>query len=341
MKDSIVICSYHFARSKASDVATTPWDLVVIDEAHRLRNVYKPSNVIANTLKLALQERHKLLLTATPLQNSLLELFGLASIIDEHAFGDLKSFREQFANLTQEQVFQTLKARLKPFCYRTLRRQVHDPATGKSAGEILEIDDATGRLLLLRGPKLSKLPLPQALHLRWPLRRSRATKRGPQGLPNQFSGTTDASRALKAILNREQPRIRGVSAGGRLQTTDLGEMKALALGLDASYLFVQGPPGTGKTWTGARLIVHLIANGKRVGVAAQSHKAIHKLLDEIEKVAHEDGVRFQGLKKSTGENPESEYQGDFIKNEPDASTFIQTSRTGPACCRDGLAFLAE
>ena len=124
VKDSIVICSYHFARSKASDVATTPWDLVVIDEAHRLRNVYKPSNVIANTLKLALQERHKLLLTATPLQNSLLELFGLVSIIDEHAFGDLKSFREQFANLTQEQVFQTLKARLKPFCHRTLRRQV-------------------------------------------------------------------------------------------------------------------------------------------------------------------------------------------------------------------------
>jgi hypothetical protein len=47
---------------------------VVIDEAHRLRNVYKPSNVIANTLKLALAGKHKLLLTATPLQNSLLEL---------------------------------------------------------------------------------------------------------------------------------------------------------------------------------------------------------------------------------------------------------------------------
>ena len=45
---AVVICSYHFARSKASDVHATPWDLVVIDEAHRLRNVYKPSNVIAN-----------------------------------------------------------------------------------------------------------------------------------------------------------------------------------------------------------------------------------------------------------------------------------------------------
>lgn len=97
---------------------------MVIDEAHRLRNVYKPSNVIANTLKSALADRRKLLLTATPLQNSLLELFGLVSIIDEHAFGDIKSFRDQFANLTQEQVFHTLKARLKPLCHRTLRRQV-------------------------------------------------------------------------------------------------------------------------------------------------------------------------------------------------------------------------
>ncbi|TRZ68040.1 MAG: DEAD/DEAH box helicase [Rhodocyclaceae bacterium] len=120
----VVICSYQFAKSKAGDVHAVPWDLVVIDEAHRLRNVYKPQNVIANTLKLALAGRHKLLLTATPLQNSLLELFGLVSFIDEHAFGDLQSFREQFANLNQDQVFQTLKARLKPVCHRTLRRQV-------------------------------------------------------------------------------------------------------------------------------------------------------------------------------------------------------------------------
>jgi len=120
----IVICSYQFARGKASDIANIAWDLVVIDEAHRLRNVYKPSNVIANTLKLALANAPKLLLTATPLQNSLLELFGLVSFIDERTFGDLKSFREQFANLSQQQVFQTLKARLRPICHRTLRRQV-------------------------------------------------------------------------------------------------------------------------------------------------------------------------------------------------------------------------
>ena len=122
--EEIIICSYQFARNKAVEIHDISWDLVVIDEAHRLRNVYKPSNVIANTLKQAFGNTPKLLLTATPLQNSLLELYGLVSFIDERTFGDLKSFREQFANLNNSRVFNTLKARLEPVCKRTLRRQV-------------------------------------------------------------------------------------------------------------------------------------------------------------------------------------------------------------------------
>jgi superfamily II DNA or RNA helicase len=122
-EDAVVICSYQFAATKSPDVHRTDWDLVVIDEAHRLRNVYKPNNKIANLLKMALNQRHKLLLTATPLQNSLLELFGLVSVIDEHTFGDVRSFREQFAN-PNAQTYDLLKARLRPLCHRTLRRQV-------------------------------------------------------------------------------------------------------------------------------------------------------------------------------------------------------------------------
>jgi adenine-specific DNA-methyltransferase len=123
-QDTITICSYHFARNKSIDITRIPWDLVVIDEAHRLRNVYKKSNKIANELRDTLKGFDKLLLTATPLQNSLLELFGLVSFIDEYTFGDLRSFREQFSDLNDPRTFQILKARLRPICQRTLRSQV-------------------------------------------------------------------------------------------------------------------------------------------------------------------------------------------------------------------------
>lgn len=120
----IVICSYQFAKAKASCLRQVSWDLVVIDEAHRLRNVYKPTNKISNTIKNALSERKKILLTATPLQNSILELYGLTTIIDDYAFGDLKSFKMQYNRNLDENDYQTLRRRLAPLCKRTLRRQV-------------------------------------------------------------------------------------------------------------------------------------------------------------------------------------------------------------------------
>jgi len=122
--DSAVICSYQFARSKEPYVRQTAWDLVVIDEAHRLRNVYKPGNKIGQAIKQAIFPYQKALLTATPLQNSLLELYGLVSIVDEFTFGDLKSFRAQYARLTGDADFAELKQRLQPVCKRTLRKQV-------------------------------------------------------------------------------------------------------------------------------------------------------------------------------------------------------------------------
>jgi len=121
---AIVICSYQFARKMEPYVRQMAWDLVVIDEAHRLRNVYKPTNKIANAIKQALAPFRKVLLTATPLQNSLLELYGLVSIIDEFSFGDLKTYRTRFTRLGNDDDFNDLKERLKPICKRTLRKQV-------------------------------------------------------------------------------------------------------------------------------------------------------------------------------------------------------------------------
>lgn len=123
-QDRIVLCSYQFARSKDAYVRQTGWALVVIDEAHRLRNVYKTSSKIAVAIKQAVEPFPKVLLTATPLQNSLLELYGLVSIIDEYAFGDLASYRARFTRLNKDDDFAELKERLALICKRTLRRQV-------------------------------------------------------------------------------------------------------------------------------------------------------------------------------------------------------------------------
>ncbi len=121
---AIIICSYHFARKMDAYIKKIEWDLVVIDEAHRLRNVYKTSSKIANAIKEAVAHAPKILLTATPLQNTLLELFGLVSIIDDYTFGDLKSYKSQFSRLEGSENFDDLKERLKPVCIRNLRRQV-------------------------------------------------------------------------------------------------------------------------------------------------------------------------------------------------------------------------
>jgi adenine-specific DNA-methyltransferase len=123
--DRLVICSYHFASAKGNEIRRVPWDLVVIDEAHRLRNVYKKASKLARNIADAVGGSPKLLLTATPLQNSLMELYGLASVIDDHLFGDATSFRDRFVRATDERGRNAeLRARLQPVCARTLRKQV-------------------------------------------------------------------------------------------------------------------------------------------------------------------------------------------------------------------------
>lgn len=121
--EKIVIASYEFACRQADCIRSLPWDLVIVDEAHRLRNVYKKGSGMARTLKLALGEAPKLLLTATPLQNSLQELYGLVSFVDDYVFGDIKTFRKRYT-VPDEAAFADLKKRLAPLCKRTLRRQV-------------------------------------------------------------------------------------------------------------------------------------------------------------------------------------------------------------------------
>ncbi len=121
-RKDVAIVSTHFASRYREQIKIVGWHLAVIDEAHKLRNAYRPSNKMGKNIRWALEDTKKLLLTATPLQNSLLELFGLSTIIDDRIFGDRNSFRSQFMNAGGD--IGELRERLQYFSIRTLRRQV-------------------------------------------------------------------------------------------------------------------------------------------------------------------------------------------------------------------------
>lgn len=208
----IILCSFQFVRAKDAYIRQTPWDLVVIDEAHRLRNVYKASNKIANAIKNALAERQKVLLTATPLQNSQLELYGLVSLIDEFIFGDLRSFRNQFSRISTADDYRALQERIRPVCQRTLRRQVlpYISYTNRRAvvQEFIPNEDEQRLYSLvseyLQSPRLYALPASQRQLMTLILRKLLASSTYAisdtlLGLANKLDAIETAQAALDAL----------------------------------------------------------------------------------------------------------------------------------------------
>lgn len=121
-KPVVLISSYAYAAREAQDLKKIEWNCVVIDEAHKLRNSYRESAHMGQALRWALENRWKILLTATPLQNNLTELYGISTLIDSSAFGDLASFRSRYANAGGD--LDGLRQRLAGFSWRTLRKDV-------------------------------------------------------------------------------------------------------------------------------------------------------------------------------------------------------------------------
>ena len=125
-RDGVVICSYQAAARHAIALSRVRWDLAVLDEAHRLRGLARGA-VIAAAVQQALFQVPRLLLTATPLQNNLMELHGLGQLLDPHLFGDAESFKSQFVKTQHVAVRNALlRSRMQGVCVRTLRRQVQE-----------------------------------------------------------------------------------------------------------------------------------------------------------------------------------------------------------------------
>lgn len=118
----ITICSYNCVVQLKSSFKHHNWDLVVIDEAHKLRNFYKGSTKIADGINEAFLGKKKLLLTATPIQNSLMDIYSLVTIIDPSILGNEYAFMENYMH--SEQHHNELKKRLACVLHRTLRKDV-------------------------------------------------------------------------------------------------------------------------------------------------------------------------------------------------------------------------
>ena len=176
-----------------------------------------------------------------------------------------------------------------------------DPATEKGV-TVESIDNALGTLRISRGANRVGEPLPRALipvAAVWHRLHRAASAPARGGHRRARPRRSGRYNALRQILRGDAPSTSARSRGEALQAGafDLEDAKRIAEGLDDSYLFIQGPPGSGKTYTGAHLILHLIEQGHRVGVASGTHAAIHNLLAEVERVRPARAQPFKGLKK--------------------------------------------
>lgn len=118
----VLICSYEFAQRHEASLIRA-WDLVVADEAHRLRNFWNGKAKVANAVSHIFGSSKKtLLLTATPMQNKLEELYGLVSVFDPEYFYSLSAFRERYVKNRESAADDDLGDRVAQISKRTLRR---------------------------------------------------------------------------------------------------------------------------------------------------------------------------------------------------------------------------
>lgn len=119
----VAICSYSYAARRVDLFSKAVWDLVIFDEAHKLRNVYKSSLKTAKRLYELTKGIPKVMLTATPLQNHLFDLFGIVQFIDERIFFDKRVFSKRYI---KEKNYEALKEQINPVIQRTLRKDVSE-----------------------------------------------------------------------------------------------------------------------------------------------------------------------------------------------------------------------
>jgi predicted RecB family nuclease len=179
----------------------------------------------------------------------------------------------------------------------------HDPRTMKPAGTVVAIDNLAGTIDIKRATA-SDVPHPGSLIPQAPIpsiEQQKAIARVARHVIYRGVGGDGRYRNIRDLLLLVRPRLHGGVPGAELAAPSekpVAGARRLVSQLDSSYLAIQGPPGSGKTWTGARMILDLVRAGRRVGIAATSHKAICNLLEALCDFANKEGVTLRAIQRA-------------------------------------------
>ena len=196
----------------------------------------------------------------------------------------------------------------------------HDPMTCAAVGTVESVDEQAGEIVIRRG---NAKPAPSATSLiPYDLVNQRPKPQSLQRVARWVLGHgiegDGLHRAARDLLARRPPRL-GQPLGQPLcQSGEDAQQAArrLIANLHDSYLAIQGPPGSGKSTVGAAMIVDLAAEGKRIGVTANSHKVIGELLTKVAKNAASRGIGVTVGQRTNGQPASTAFT--HFKSNPQA-----------------------
>ncbi len=217
---------------------------------------------------------------------------------------------------------------------------MRDPATGASPGNVVAVDDAACTVDLRRETTSDK-PHPRSLvpFDLVPADQQRASlMRIAEWVAERGIDAAGPYQAARDLLRRRPPRV-GQEPGSELARRSEDASTAavrLGLALDSSCLAIQGPPGSGKTHSGAQMILALVAEGRTVGVTANSHKVIGNLLDAV---AEEAGKRGAVVRLGQKPEPAAEPTCRFARPFGSNGKVLEALRAGELDVVGGTAWL--
>jgi len=189
-----------------------------------------------------------------------------------------------------------------------LGSDIRDPRTEAGVGTIINIDERN-RTIDIKRSASSEIPHPTALVpfeiIGTNAMRDSLFRLGSWVADHGIAGTGPFQTARELLLRGKPPALKrpiGPPIGNDRRLTEAAKSVVLRLALEPSVLPIQGPPGTGKTFTGARMIVELVKQGRRVGITAVSHKVISNLLLEVCKTASENSLSLKAVQKAKEED---------------------------------------